>query len=152
MAASEKPQPSAGATLSICASLPTAETSTAYALLTWIEVGEITNIGEFSRTYNLIAVNSLSQRRTRNLKGSYTEGAPAIGLNYAPGDDGQDALLDALESDDEVSFRIQLNDGTTFYNQGLVTGVPISLGGVDELVAATANLTFNGNMVRVYPT
>jgi len=152
MPAATKPQPSAGATLSIASALPTTEDDTGYAALTWVVVGEIVNIGEFSRAYNLVPVNSLSQRQTRNLKGSYTEGTPPVQVNYAPGDAGQQDMLEALVSDDDVSFKITLNDGTIFYNQGLVTSAPISLGGVDELVSATFNLAFNGAMVIKYPT
>lgn len=151
MPAATKPQPSADAKLYISASLPVTEDEAGYAALSFTEIKEVVNIGEFSRTYNLIAVNSLGQRQTRNLKGSFTEGTPPVQLNYAPGDPGQQLLLTALQSDNDYSFKIELNDGTIFYNQGLVSQAPISLGGVDELVSMAATLTFNGIMVVDYP-
>lgn len=152
MPAATKPQPSAGATVALSAGLPADPSDVAdYEGLTFTNVAEIQSVGEFLRNYVLIPYNSLSDRQTKNKKGSYTEGAPAVAILYAPGNAGQALALTALKSDDDYSFRITLNDGTTFYSSGLLTGFPISLPGVDEMVAGTMNMTFNSEVLVDYP-
>lgn len=151
MPASQIATSSAGSTFSVCLSQPATENAAGYADLTWIPVGEVVNIGEFSRVYNPIEVNNLSQRRTRTLKGSFTEGAPTIETNYAAGDAGQAAMLVALNMDTDVSFRIVHQDLTEYYSQGLVMSAPITIGGVDDVTAGSFDTVLNKGIVTVYP-
>lgn len=151
MPASQIAMSSAGSTFSVCLSQPANELAATYAALTWIPVGEVVNIGEFSRVYNPIEVNNLSQRRTRTLKGSYKEGSPTYEVNYAPGDPGQVAMLTALNMDGDVSFRIAAQDGTTFYSQGVVMSAPITIGGVDDVTGQSFDTVLNKGIVTVYP-
>lgn len=152
MPAATKPITGAGTKFRISAALPATNNAAGFQALTFTQVGRITNIGEFLRNFNLIEVKDLSTRQTVSLKGSFKEGAPPIGMNYVPGDPGQQLMLTALNDDDEYSFEIELNDGTSFYATGLVTGFPISVSDVDSVVAGTANVTFNSQVVVVYPT
>lgn len=152
MAASEIATSSAGSGLFVCLSLPATNNAAGYQALTFIEVGEVTNIGEIGRKYNQVTVNNLKQRQTRILKGSYTEGAPQITINYAPGDDGQVAMLAALNQDGNVSFKFELQDGTEKFAQGLVLAAPFTIGGVDDVTSGTYDIALNTNIVTVLPT
>lgn len=76
----------------------------------WTEVGEIANYGAFGRVYQEIKVDSIGERGTRKLKGTYDDGNIALQLNRDPQDAGQALLITARDSDDDYSFKIELND------------------------------------------
>lgn len=153
MAASEKAINSAGSGLSVCLTLPATDNAAGYAALTFIEVGEITGIdGEIGRVYDEIEVNNLKQRRKEKRKGPFSEGAPSITTNYAPGDAGQIAMATALEMDGNVSFEIELSDGTKKYAQGIVLSAPFNIGNVSSITSGTYNIALNTGIVTVLPT
>ncbi|WP_338762000.1 hypothetical protein [Massilia sp. METH4] len=152
MPGSKKAINSAGSGLLVCLSLPASNNAAGYEALNWIEVGEITGIaGDIGRVYDEIEVKNLRQRLKEKRKGAYTEGAPSITTNYAPGDDGQIAMETALMQDGNVSFCIELSDGTSKYAQGIVLSSPFSIGDVGSLVSGTYNIAFNTNIVTVLP-
>jgi hypothetical protein len=153
MAASEKAINSAGSSLYICLTRPTTDDVAGYDALTWIEVGEITDIGgEIGRVYDQIEVNNLKQRRKEYRKGPFSEGTPSITTNYAPGDDGQIAMATALDQDDNVSFCIELSDETRKYAQGIVLSAPFSIGNVSSVVSGTYNIALNTAIRTKLPT
>jgi hypothetical protein len=152
MAASKKAINSAGAGLLVCLSLPTTDNAAGYEALTFIEVGEITEIsGDIGRVYDTIEVQNLRQRRKEVRKGGFSEGTPSITTNYAPGDDGQIAMATALGMDTNVSFCIELSDGTAKYAQGIVLSAPFSIGDLSGVVSGTYNIAFNTGIVTVLP-
>jgi len=152
MAASKKAINSAGAGLLVCLTLPATNNAAGYEALTFVEVGEITGIsGDIGRVYDEIEVNNLRQRRKEKRKGAFSEGAPSITTNYAPGDDGQIAMATALEMDTNVSICIELSDGTAKYAQGLVLSAPFTIGDLSSVVSGTYNIALNTAIVTVLP-
>jgi hypothetical protein len=55
---------SAGSTLSMSAGIPATFNVAGYTALTWTAVGEVTDLGEFGREFNLITHNPLGSRDT----------------------------------------------------------------------------------------
>lgn len=152
MAASKKAINSAGSGLSVCLTLPATDNAAGYAALTFIEVGEITGIdGDIGRVYDEIEVNNLKQRRKEKRKGPFSEGAPSVTTNFAPGDDGQIAMATALEMDGNVSFEFELSDGTKKYSQGIVLSAPFNIGNVSGIVSGTYSIALNTGIVTVLP-
>jgi len=130
---------SAGATLSIGdSSSPPSYT----------EVAGITNFGEFGRSYQVGNYNPVSDRRTRKYKGSYDEGSFQLSLARDLSNEGQSDLQAALDSDDSVPIKIELDDapsgsgtsGTTFEFDALVTSFTTAIGGTGDFVSATVNI------------
>ena len=75
-------QTTAGTTLSLIATAPATYDAAGFATLSTSmkEVGEIVDIGEWGREYNLVTHNPIGDRRTVKLKGSYNDGQIALQL------------------------------------------------------------------------
>lgn len=140
---------SAGTTLGISAVLPATYTSTAFALLTFTDVGEITDIGEFGREYALATHNPLGDRRTVKRKGSYNDGALTMSLGRVPSDAGQALLLTARDDDDSYAFVVTLQDGTKQYFSGQVMSYTTSVGSVDQITGASVMVEIDNDIIEV---
>lgn len=142
----------AGATLHMSAALPASLTKTAYAALSWTEIGEVTDGGSIGRTYNTVTHSPLKTRGVVKLKGSFDDGTNAPQMAYAPGDAGQALLETALNDDDFFSFKWTLQDGTIINFQAQVTALPTNIGGVDSIVGSPPSLAIkSGTIVRAFP-
>jgi len=143
---------SAGSILSL-ATLPTltgveSEDLTAYAAASWLEIAEITNIGDFGREYNVTTFNPLGDRKTYKLKGSYDDGSFTIEMGRNVDSEGQQMLKEALNSDNAYAVRVVTQgERETFYMPVKVTSAPISIGGVDDVTSSTANLEVDGDVI-----
>lgn len=131
----------AGTVLGISATVPATFTKTAFEALTFTEIGEITEIGgDVGRVYNVVNHNPISTRATVKMKGSYQSGSLALTIAIDRADAGQVLAQAALNSDAKYSFKMELQDGSILYFQGLVTSFPINPGGVDSVTAGTINV------------
>lgn len=152
MPAADEASTHAGTSVSISAALPATLTKTAYAALSYEEIGELTDAGAVGRTYNAVTHQPLANRGTQNKKGSYNDGAPTLQMAYAPGDAGQELIMEALDSDDYYSFVEELQNGSKIYYQALVMSAPVQGGGVDTIVGLTVNLQVkSGSIVFAHP-
>lgn len=143
---------SAGTSLGISATLPTALTPTAYAVPVYTTIGEVTDGGSLGRTYNIVNHNPLATRGTIKLKGSFDDGTMTVQLAYAPGDTGQVLVETALLSDAFYAFKLTLQDGTIKYFQAQVTSAPVNVGTVDSITGLTVNLSIkSGSIVTKLP-
>lgn len=131
-----------------------------YAALTWVEVGEVTNFGEFGAQYAEITHTPVGNPTVQKFKGSLNQGTISLTLGRVPVDAGQEDLRAALASYDSYDFKIELNDKpagvsakpTTFYFPGKVMSYTTSIGGPDQVVTATANIGIDGDIIEVAAT
>lgn len=135
----------AGATIGIVAGNPATYDVAGYGALNFVTIGEITDLGEFGREYNVIRHNPVGTRGTKKLKGSYDEGSIPLQLALDEADDGQLVAQDASESDDAYSFCVTSQGGNKYYFQALVTSFKRRFGGVDDITSATINLEITTN-------
>lgn len=140
---------SAGTTLGISAALPATYDATAFALLTFTSIGEITDMGEFGREYALVTHNPLGDRRTVKRKGSYNDGALTMSLGRVPSDAGQALLLTARDDDDSYAFVVTLQDGTKQYFSGQVMSYTTSVGSVDQITGASVMVEIDNDIIEV---
>ena len=140
---------SAGTKLFISASAPATYNSTGFAALTWTEIGEVSEMGEFGRQYNLVTFNTLGDRRTVKRKGSYNDGTIACQMARVPDDAGQTILTTAVNSDNSYSIKIKLQDGTVFYTTAQVMSYTTNIGNVDQITSATVNLEIDNDILEV---
>lgn len=143
-------QSSAGASLAISAAIPASFNATGYAALTYTTVGEVTNIGEFGKEFELIEHAPLASRGVKKFKGGYNNGTiePEIALD--PDDAGQILMETASNSDAKYSFKITLQDGTIYYLMGLVMSFRPNVGTVNDLIMAAASIEVDSpEIVRV---
>ena len=140
---------SAGTTLGISAALPATYDATAFATLTFTDIGEITDMGEFGREYALVTHNPLGDRRTVKRKGSYNDGALTMSLGRVPSDAGQALLLTARDDDDSYAFVVTLQDGTKQYFSGQVMSYTTSVGSVDQITGASVMVEIDNDIIEV---
>lgn len=140
---------SAGTTLSISAAAPATYDSTGFSALTWTEIGEVSDLGEFGRQYNLVTFNTLGNRRTVKRKGSFNDGTIAAQMARAPSDAGQTILTTAVDDDKSYSIKVVLQNGTIFYTTAQIMSYTTNVGNVDQITSATVNLEIDNDIIEV---
>ena len=149
-------QTSAGAKLGISATKPTTFDATGYAALTMTTIGEITDLGQFGRKYNVVKHNPISSRGTQKLKGSYDEGTVTLKLGLDNKDAGQLLCMTALNADSDYSFNVILLNGDKYFFQAKVIEFMVGVNTVDTVTNATIMLeittTSTGVGVVTVPT
>lgn len=140
---------SAGTDISICANAPATYDAIGFAALTWTSIGEVTELGEFGRVYNIVKLNLLKDRRTVKRKGSYDDGTVAAQMARVPDDAGQAILVAAVNSDSSYSIKVTLQDGTKFYFSAQISSYTTNVGNVDQITSATVNFEIDNNIIEV---
>lgn len=140
---------SAGTTIHLSAGTPATFDSTGYAALTYTAVGEVTDLGEFGREYNLITHNPIGSRGTVKLKGSFNEGSITMQLGLDTDDAGQILAKTASTSDADYSFKITTQNGDVYYFQAKVMSFKVNVGSVDTVTSASIMLELTTNSAGV---
>lgn len=143
---------SAGTTISVSASLPGTYNLAGLSGLSYTAIGEVTDLGEFGREYNLVTHNPLGDRRTVKRKGSYNDGAVSMTLARVPNDAGQALLIQGLDSDNSYSFKVVLQDGTIQYFTGQIMSYTTNIGGVDQITGASVTIEIDDDIIEDIPT
>lgn len=143
-------QTSAGSTISIATALPATYDATGYNALAWLVIGEVTDIGEFGKEYNLVTHSPVGNRQVKKLKGSYNNGSIALQMaRDAAAGSNQAALKTARDSDASYSFKVTLQDGTKMNFTGKVMSYKTQVGGVDAVTGATATIELDSDVTEV---
>ena len=142
---------SAGTTISISARLPATYDAAGFEAVgvVFTEVGEVSDLGEFGREYNVVKFNPLKDRRTVKRKGSYDDGTVQVQLAKAATDAGQIILKSATNSDASHSIKIVLQDGTKFYFTAQVSSSTVNVGNVDQITSSTFKLEIDNDIIEV---
>lgn len=117
--------------------------------LTYESVGEISDMGEFGRQYNLVTHLRLDERRTVKRKGSFNDGQATLQLARVTANLGQADLKTALDSDSLSSFRVTLQDGTFLYFTGVVMSYTTNVGGTDQITGSTVVIEITNDILEV---
>ena len=140
---------SAGTKISIAAGVPATYTEAGFIALTYTDIGEVTELGEFGRSYNIVTFNPLGDRRTVKRKGSYNDGTIAAQMARVPSDAGQAILVAALASDESYSIKVTLQDGTIFFFTAQIASYTTNVGGVDQITSASVNIEIDNDIIEV---
>lgn len=144
-------QTSAGSTISITSTLPTTYDTTGWNALTgWTVVGEVTDIGEFGKEFNLVTHIPVGNRQVKKFKGSFNNGSIQLqmGRDSAAGSN-QSALRAALVSDSSYSFKVTLQDLTKVFFTGKVMSYKTAVGSVDQITAASCTIEIDSEITEV---
>ena len=142
---------SAGTTIAISDTLPSANNQAGYEALTFVDIGEVTDLGEFGRVYNLVTHNPLGDRRTIKRKGSYNDGSITLSMARVPTDPGQAILVDAVDDDASYAVKVTLQNGTVFYTTVQVMSYTTNVGSVDQITSASVTLEIDCDILQVDP-
>ncbi|QIG67852.1 tail tube protein [Rhizobium phage RHph_Y52] len=128
---------------------------TAAEALTWTEVGETEDLGEFGDEASEITFTALSNRRVRKFKGTYNAGTITCTVGSDPADAGQQAMIAAFASDLDYPFKVTLNDKitlagtpTTLYFTGKVMSKRRNIGNVENVVRQNFPIGINSKIVE----
>jgi hypothetical protein len=144
---------SAGSKLHIATGTPATYNQAGFenVALTYVEVGEIVDLGEFGAEYNLVTHTALGQRQQKKFKGSFNNGALQLQMARDTSNTGQTALRTALNDDASFSFKVTLQDNTKIYFTGKVMSYKTSVGSVDQITGATTTIEIDSVIVEVAP-
>ncbi len=131
----------AGSKLYVSAALPTAQTAVAFALLTWTEVGEITNIGGVKgREYSTSTLSTIGNAQTKEKKASYKLPNADFECGWVEDDAGQVLIEAGANSYDIYSFKLEKQDGAIRYFTAQVMKFLENNGGSDDAVKGNFTL------------
>ncbi|WP_054903692.1 hypothetical protein [Pseudomonas sp. NBRC 111131] len=140
-----------------------AETVTEYKADTYVDVGEIEDLGEFGDTFNPVNFTSLRDGRVRKYKGTADAGDMTMVVGLDNGDVGQKAVAVAHKdrSKGNYNIRITLNDGdpgasppvlpTTYYFGVKVMNNKVAAGSADNVVRRNVTLGINTDILEILP-
>ncbi|TYO83659.1 hypothetical protein DQ397_000743 [Pseudomonas sp. CK-NBRI-02] len=150
----------AGCRLSIGSKTP-ATTKTEYEADTYVDVGEIEDLGEFGDTFNPVNFTALSDGRVRKYKGTADAGNMTLTVGLDNGDAGQKAVGVAHKDRTKGNYNIKvtLNDGdpgatpailpTTFYFGVKVMNNTVAPGTADNVVRRNVTLAINTDILEI---
>lgn len=125
----------------------------------YVEIGEVEDLGEFGDESAAITFTSLANSRTRKLKGARDAGTQTIVVGDDMTDDGQAALEAAEASHLDFNVKIVLNDaltlggeGSTHYYFGKVMSKRRNVGNIGNVIKRTFNIGINSPIVSSDPT
>jgi hypothetical protein len=90
---------SAGSTIALSAAQPATYNEAGYSALSFTDIGEVSDLGEFGRVYNIVKYNTVATRATTKRKGSYDEGTMNLKVGLDNDDAGQNLANTAAASD-----------------------------------------------------
>ena len=137
-----------GTTIAVSASLPGTYDSTGFAALVYTDTGEVTDIGEYGKEYNLISHNPIGDRKTYKFKGNYNNGSLSLQMASAPADAGQAILITALDSDTSISVEITHQNGDIDYFTSKVMSYRVAVA-AESIKTASTTLEIDSDIVAV---
>ncbi len=147
-----------GSTLSIGGAGQPADLA-AFQAESYVEVGEVEDLGQIGDESSEVQFASLSDGRMRKLKGVRDAGTMQVVCGADASDAGQDAMIAAEGEVLDYAFRITLNDQltllgtpTTIYFYGKVMSKRRNIGTVNNVVRYNFNLGVNSGPIDVNPT
>lgn len=115
----------------------------------WVEIGDISSIGELGINYTQVQLESVGDGYTRQLKGTGAAAEFPVVLNRKASDAGQQALKAAAEDTTQAlyNFKLELNDQdendtspTTFTFKGKAMSFARQQGGPNEIVKINVSI------------
>jgi hypothetical protein len=134
-------------------------TASAYAALTWVQVGKVGNIGDFGSDSTINNYNTLDEPVQQKQKGVSNAGDPELEVASIADDPGQIILRtfgDPLNVNN-MAVKIERNDApqgktnTVFYSRGVVSGPLYPGGGSDDFDLEKFKIGLNQLPIRVDP-
>lgn len=138
----------AGTTFEVSASLPATYDASGFGALAYTLTGEVTDIGEFGKTYEVITHNPIADRKTYKFKGNYNNGALTIALAYDASDAGQVILKNYLDLDTDLSIKITNSDATVDYFTGKVVSYQKAVAS-GSVLTGSVSIEINSDIVEV---
>ncbi len=135
----------------LAAAAPATYNAAGYAALTWIEIGEVTDIGENGPESSQIDHAPLSSGVKIKRKGIRDYGNIPLQMALVPGDEGQQEMILAEASQDAWSIKMVYQDETIDYTRALVMSFKKNIGNSESITAASSTLCVTKETITVEP-
>ena len=145
-------QTSTGLILSVSAAEPATFDQVGFEALTFTEVGEVTSVGEYGASQEVVNHQPLKTGITEKFKGFTNFGSVTVELGRDATDAGQQALDSGASGANkfvEHSFKVTYPSGDVDYFTGKIFGYTKNPGGANSIVGASSNIEINTSIVEV---
>lgn len=152
----------AGKKIYVCATAQQTDLdAAAFALLTWVEVKGIGNLGETGAKTNILSYDTWDTDVIQKAKGMTDGGSPTLEVARIPTDPGQVILRTAAATNLNYAIKVVGNDKpdadpdstpTIRYNRGLVAGPTTPNGKNEDFDVEVFTFGMNQRQVTVNPT
>lgn len=145
---------STGTLLSVVKGQPATYNEAGYSALSFVEVGEVTDIPEYGPTTTTVTHEPLATGITQKLKGFIDYGSVSLGLGYDTTDAGQAILSEGVDGTgqfDEHSFMIEYSDGEVDYFTAQIFSCTKNPSTSNSVVASTVSIEINTSITTVTP-
>ena len=149
----------AGTRLSIgprlSAKLPATEAAaiTLFTGLTYVQVGELENIGDYGDEVGDVTFSALADSRTRHLKGLADAGSVELTIGFDSGDAGQLALVEAQKDRSQFDYPVKVEyvDGLVDYFAVKVMSSRKTVGAAEDVIKRNVTVGINSGIYEVKP-
>jgi hypothetical protein len=143
---------STGTILSVVAGDPATFTAADYALLAFVEVGEVIDLPEYGPNVQVVESNPLATGITEKFKGFINFGSQSMGLEFDSEDAGQQILADGVEGatkNQQHAVKIEYQDGSIDYYSARIFSYTKAPGSANSMVGSTVQVEINTPITRV---
>lgn len=133
-----------------------ANDESAYAGLTWVEIGGVETISEFGDSATIATFLALADARVRKYKGADDAGDVTITVGNDARNAGQIAAVAASKTKFNYAFKVVVADApdsndtdSTFYFRGPVTGRRVNVNGANDVTRRAFVVAINSEIVEV---
>lgn len=137
-----------GSKLYVSSALPATETKAGYTALTWVLVGDTTDIGEYGVDYTVIEHTPIDSAVTQKIKGNANYGSLSVKIGSVPADAGQVILLSASTSPNDYAFKIEKTDLDIDAFVGKVTSFKPTVQG-NVILSKSVNIGLNSAPINI---
>jgi hypothetical protein len=127
-----------------------------FEALTWVEIKEVEDGGEFGDESADVTFQSLGDGRVRHLKGARDAGTIALVVGDDPLDPGQIAVRAAEKTKFQYNFKVEYEDAPSAlyansvdYFRGLVMSARKNVGTGDNVLRRTFNIGISTEILSV---
>jgi hypothetical protein len=128
-----------GSTFSVVATAPATYDSAGYAALTWVPVGEVTDLPEFGQSRGSVSFTSLNGRMQK-FAGNVDMGKLTLGFGLNTDDAGQIVLKTGVSSSSAISIKVVTQNGDAYYFRAIVLSFKVNVGSSDKITTGSCEL------------
>lgn len=145
---------SQGTIFSVVLGEPATYDDTGFAALSFDEVGEVSDIGEFGGGAEVLTYTPLKSGTVNKLLGSINYGSIEAQFAKVFGETGQVALkagFDGANKGETHSFKVEYVDGGIEYFTGIITSFTSNVGSASSVRLGASNIELNNKVIAVDP-
>lgn len=146
---------SLGTTISVVLGEPATYDAAGFALLTYAEVGEVSDIAEFGGETEIVTHTPVKTGVVNKLAGPTDYGSMSIQFARVFAEAGQDAMKAGTGAGANAgkvhSFEVAYADGGTEYFTGINTSFKSNVGSASSVRMGSCNIAINNDVIVVDP-